>query len=199
MQLDRPRVLAWLRREVSPERLAHILGVEELAAELATLHGANPQQAAVAGLLHDLAKFFPPRRLLRLARQEQLPLDPILKASPHLLHAEISAVIARQEFGVKNAKILSAIRCHTLGQPRMGKLAVIVFVADALEPQRGHSEVLERMRYTARHNLPRALRQTCDYTLGYLLAQNKTIHPRLLETRNWALKAEKKHISKNLS
>jgi HD superfamily phosphohydrolase YqeK len=59
MTLDREKVIAWLKEEVSAERLDHILGVEAMSRELALIHGADPELAAQAGLLHDLAKFFP--------------------------------------------------------------------------------------------------------------------------------------------
>ncbi|MBJ7899760.1 MAG: HD domain-containing protein [Cyanobacteria bacterium RI_101] len=192
MELDRERVIAWLKEEVSAERLAHIFGVEAMSRELALVHGADPELAAQAGLLHDLAKFFPKERLLKLARQAGLTLDPILEATPHLIHADVSALVAQQEFGVKNPKILGAIRHHTLGEPGMGKLSRVVFVADALEPNRGDSPDLTALRQTARVNLDRAVRQTCDRTLSYLLKHQKTIHPRLVETRNWALQRERK-------
>lgn len=192
MNLDRERVIAWLRQEVSAERLAHIFGVEEMSRELAEIHGADPEQAAQAGLLHDLAKFFPKERLLKLARQGGVKLDPILEAMPHLIHADVSALVAEEEFGVKHPKILGAIRHHTLGEPGMGKLSRVVFVADALEPNRGQTPELEALRQTARINLEQAVRQTCDQTLNYLLKHQKTIHPRLIETRNWALQRERK-------
>lgn len=190
MTLDREKVIAWLQQEVSAERLAHIFGVEEMSRELALIHGADPELAAQAGLLHDLAKFFPKERLLKLAREGELPLDPILEAMPHLIHADVSALVAQKEFGVKHPKILGAIRHHTLGEPGMNKLSRIVFVADALEPNRGDSPDLTALRQTARVNLDRAVRQTCDRTLSYLLKHQKTIHPRLIETRNWALQRE---------
>ena len=85
----RTQVLAWLADNVSSHRLQHILGVEQMCCQLARQHGINPEQAATAGLLHDLAKFFPPSQLLAMAQQEGLEIDPICQANPHLLHADV--------------------------------------------------------------------------------------------------------------
>jgi predicted HD superfamily hydrolase involved in NAD metabolism len=188
---NRDAVLAWLETQVSPHRLAHILGVEATAKALAPLHALDPEAAATAGLLHDLAKFFSPARLLALAQAEGIPLDPVLEQVPHLLHAEISAVVARQEFHVHDPVILNAIRHHTLGCPGMAPLSCLIFVADAIEPQRGDDPALLALRRTSRKNLYKAVRKTCDIVFQHLLAQHKTIHPRLIETRNWALQWEK--------
>ena len=62
-----------------------------------------------------------------------------MAATPHLLHADVSAIVARDEFGVKDKEILEAVRNHTLGRPGMSHLSCIVFVADVLEPNRGDS------------------------------------------------------------
>jgi HD superfamily phosphohydrolase YqeK len=69
----------------------------------------------------------------------------------------------------------------------MSPLSCIVFVADALEPNRGDTPELEAMRRVSWQNLYRSVQQTCDYSLKYLLDRHKTIHPRAILTRNWAL------------
>ncbi|MEL6440692.1 MAG: bis(5'-nucleosyl)-tetraphosphatase (symmetrical) YqeK [Cyanobacteria bacterium J06621_8] len=182
----RDRVISWLKENVSRHRLQHILGVEEFCLHLAHYHQIDEQQAAQAGLMHDLAKFFPPAKLLHLAESAKIPIDQCCRQYPHLLHADVSALIAQQEFGVKDPEILTAIANHTLGTPHMSQLSCLVFVADALEPNRGDSEELELMRATARENLYKAVQQTSDYSLEYLLNKGKIIHPRTVLTRNWA-------------
>jgi predicted HD superfamily hydrolase involved in NAD metabolism len=183
----REAIIHWLKENVSAHRLEHILGVEKFSAELAEQHGVDRQKAAQAGLMHDLAKFFPPPRLLAIAEEDGIELDDIFRINPHLLHADVSAVVAKKQFGIVDEDILEAIRLHTLGRPGMGKLSCIVFVADALEPNRGKSRQLENMRRTSRQNLYKSVQETCDYSLKYLLEKHLTIHPRAILTRNWAL------------
>jgi predicted HD superfamily hydrolase involved in NAD metabolism len=81
----REQVLAWLNENVPPKRIQHILGVEQMAIELAGHYQLDTHIAAQAGLMHDLAKYFKPQRLLELARAEGLPIDEVDIAAPHLL------------------------------------------------------------------------------------------------------------------
>ncbi len=191
----REQVITWLQENVSPHRLQHILGVEQMCIELAHRHQVDPKKAATAGLMHDLAKFFPPPKLLAMARDEKLEIDSVCATNPHLLHAEVSAIVAREQFGVKDREILTAISNHTLGSPHMSDLSCIVFVADALEPNRGNTPELETMRGVSWQNLYKGVQQACDYSIKYLLNGHRTIHPRAVLTRNWALSTTKQHLS----
>lgn len=188
----RDRVISWLQNNVSQHRLEHILGVEQTCIALARCHGVDEKQAAQAGLMHDLAKFFSSKKLLYMAREANIPVDEICAKSPHLLHADIGAVVARQEFEVSDRQILAAIANHTLGTPGMSKLSCVVFVADALEPNRGDNAELNALRRIATENLYKCVQQTSDYSLKYLVSKHKIIHPRTILTRNWALAKAKK-------
>ncbi len=189
MIFQRKSAIAWLEVNVSEHRLAHILGVEKMARHLAQCHGLDPEKAAIAGLLHDLAKFFPPQKLLTYAAAGNLSVDDICRQVPHLLHAEVSALVAQEEFGITDPEILQAIANHTLGQPQMADLSCIIFIADSLEPGRGDSKALKKLRKLSDKNLHKAVWKVCDYTLKYLLKQHKTIPPRVIATRNWAIAA----------
>ncbi|HEY9849402.1 MAG TPA: bis(5'-nucleosyl)-tetraphosphatase (symmetrical) YqeK [Leptolyngbyaceae cyanobacterium] len=183
----RDRVLAWLADNVPDSRLQHVLRVEQMSVELAEYHGLDTQKAALAGLMHDLAKYFKPQLLLQTARAEGLELDPVDEANPHLLHAEVSAIVARDRFGIKDEEILQGIGNHTLGRPGMSLLSCIVFLADSLEPGRGETPELEALRQKSRQNIYQALWQTCDYSLKQLVETHRLIHPRTILTRNWAM------------
>ena len=186
----RDRVLSWLSNHVSNHRLEHILGVEQMSIQLARHHQVDESKAAQAGLLHDLAKFFKPTQLLQLATENGIEIDSVCAANPHLLHADVSAIVAQEQFDVTDRDILDAIGNHTLGRPQMNNLSCIVFVADTLEPGRGHTPELEAMRQTSQENLHQSVHQTCDYSLKYLLKTRRTIHPRTIMTRNWALQVQ---------
>lgn len=183
----RDRVLAWLEKNVSRQRINHILGVEATAIELARCHQVDAAKAGVAGLMHDLAKFFPPQKLLSMAEKAGISIDSVCTKHPHLLHAEVGAIVAQQEFAIKDPEILTAIGNHTLGAPNMSPLSCVIFIADALEPNRGDSPELAAMRRLATENLYKCVQQTSDYSLKYLVSNRKIIHPRTILTRNWAL------------
>jgi predicted HD superfamily hydrolase involved in NAD metabolism len=191
VQVDREAVLTWLESNVPKARIQHIVRVETYAAELALKHGLDAAQAAQAGLLHDLAKYFAPLRLLEMAQAEQLPIDSVFMAEPRLLHADVSAIVARDVFQVEDPEILDAVRNHTLGQPQMNPISCIVFLADSLEPGRGDREDLNQMRKVAVSNLYKGVWMVCDRTLNQLVQNRKLIHPRMVMTRNWAMEAAK--------
>jgi predicted HD superfamily hydrolase involved in NAD metabolism len=163
-----------------------------MAASLARHHQLDEQRAAQAGLLHDVAKFFKPKRLLEMARAEGLELDPVEEANPHLLHADVGAIVARDEFGVCDEEILQAVRNHTLGRPGMSFLSCVVFLADSLEPGRGNTSQLEHLRQLSWQDLYSAVWQTCDYSIQHLIVSRRLIHPRAVLTRNWAMEMARK-------
>lgn len=189
--VNREHVLSWLAENVPESRLNHILRVEEMAAQLAKHHHLDAEKAAIAGLMHDLAKYFKPQKLLEMARAENLYIDPVAEASPHLLHANVSAIVARDTFGVEDQEILQGITNHTLGRPEMDLLSCIVFLADSLEPGRGSSSELEALRKLSYQNLDQAVWRTSDYSLRFLIEQACLIHPQTIATRNWFLQTAK--------
>ncbi|BAZ39885.1 metal dependent phosphohydrolase [Calothrix sp. NIES-4101] len=187
----REQVLTWLAEHVPATRIDHILRVEEMAIELASLHNIDSEKTASAALMHDLAKYFSPKRLLQMARADGLEIDEVLESNPHLLHADVGAIVARETFGVNDKEILQAIANHTLGRPGMSRLCCIVFLADSLEPARGETKELQVLREVSYSNLERAMWLTCDRTVQYLLERRCTIHPRVITTRNWFLSKSK--------
>ena len=189
--IRREQVLAWLAEHVPQSRIEHILRVEQMAAALARDHNCDVEKAACAGLLHDLAKYFKPQKLLEMARTEGLDIDSVSEAHPHLLHADVSAIVARDTFGVEDEEVLQAIANHTLGRPGMEKLSCIVFLADSLELGRGNTPELEDLRQLSHQNLHQAVWRTCDYSLKFLLETHCLIHPRTIATRNWFLQSAK--------
>lgn len=189
--IKRNHVLAWLADNVPQARIEHILRVEQMAIALAEHYNLDVEKAARAGLMHDLAKYFKPQQLLAIARAENLDIDPVSEATPHLLHADVSAIVARDTFGVNDEEVLQAIANHTLGRPEMSLLSCIVFVADTLEPGRGNTLELETLRKISYQSLYQAVWLTSDYSLKFLLEKQCLIHPRTIATRNWFLQQVK--------
>jgi predicted HD superfamily hydrolase involved in NAD metabolism len=190
----REQALNWLSQHVSELRLRHILRVEQMAIALAHHHRVDVNRAGQAGLLHDLAKYFKPDRLLQMARSAGLEIDPVDEASPHLLHADVSAIVAREELGIHDEAVLEAIRNHTLGCPGMSRLSCVVFLADSLEPGRGNTPELETLREASWQDLYQGVWLTCEQTMRWLFEQQRLIHPRVILTRNWAMRLAQQQL-----
>ncbi len=182
----RTPVLDWLAEHVPPKRLEHILGVEQTATALAERYSAPPELAARAGLLHDLAKYFAPQKLLSEAQRLGVEVDIYQQKAPHLLHAEVSAALATELFGETDGVVLAAIANHTLGQATMDVLSQILYVADWTEPTRRGEEVA-LVRQAAERSLIEAVLVGSEQTILELIESRRSIHPRTLLTRNWAL------------
>ena len=74
-----------------------------------------------------------------------MPIDAFEQANPVVLHARLGAELARDEFGIDDEAILSAIRKHTLAAATMSPLDEILYLADGLEPGRdfiGRADIL---------------------------------------------------------
>jgi predicted HD superfamily hydrolase involved in NAD metabolism len=115
----------------------------------------------------------------------------VFETEPRLLHADVSAIVARDIFQVETPEILDAVRNHTLGQPQMHPMSCVVFLADSLEPGRGDRDELNQIRKISASNLHKGVWLTCDRTLNQLVQNRKLIHPRMVMTRNWAMQMVK--------
>lgn len=174
-----------LRQTLSDKRLQHSLLVASTARALAQKHGVNPEQAALAGLLHDCAKCMPLASLQRIARENRLLLDKETLQSENLLHGPVGAVVAEREYGVSDPNVLSAIRCHTTGKVGMLPLDMIVFLADKIEPSRRSYPALEAVRRLAEKSLVEAMSYSLESTLEYVRSQKTTPHPATQRVAEW--------------
>ncbi|MFC1596031.1 bis(5'-nucleosyl)-tetraphosphatase (symmetrical) YqeK [Candidatus Margulisiibacteriota bacterium] len=172
-----------LRETLSPRRFSHSLEVARIASELAKNYGLDPQKAEIAGLLHDCAKEIPFPLLLSKADQYGLEIDDIEKTDPKLLHALVGALVAYEEFGIKDDDILSAISKHTTGSREMSPLDQIIYVADYIDPLRNFQniELIKELAYT---DLNKAVCQTAKQILDFLNTRNMVIHPKTVECLN---------------
>jgi predicted HD superfamily hydrolase involved in NAD metabolism len=173
------RMVARLSTTLSPSRFEHTLNVASLAESLARRWGADPVKARLAGLLHDAGRRYRPHELARYARERRLAIPEraiILALDPMLLHAFVSADLARLEFGVFDAEILGAIRSHTFGNLRMTLLDKVLYVADASSLDRSHSSAAAT-RALAFTDLEAALKRCVSEKLVHALNREAWIHP----------------------
>ena len=181
--LDR---LERLEATLRPLRFEHTVNVAELADALARRHGADADQARLAGLLHDAGRRFPAPLLARYVRRRRLSVpegDMTARLEPVLLHAHVSADLARREFGVRDAEVLSAIRKHTLGDERMSLLDRVVYVADACSADRVHPGT-EARRALAFQDLDAAFVLCVGDKLAHAIGRGAWLHPLTIDLWN---------------
>ena len=76
----------------------------------------------------------------RECEERGLSIDAAERDHPTLLHAKLGAAIAREQFGVEDPEVISAIEKHTTGAGAMSPLDCVVYLADSLEPGRSFPE-----------------------------------------------------------
>lgn len=158
-----------LQKHMGAKRYRHTIGVQYTAVMLAMRYEADLQQAALAGLLHDCAKYLEEEEILRECERHHIAYSSTEKRQPYLLHAKLGALYAKKKYGIKDERILSAIRYHTTGKPDMSLLEKIVFTADYIEPHRKMLAVLPAIRKMAFEDLDEAVYMILKSTLDYLL------------------------------
>ena len=136
-------------------RVKHVIGCSETARELALIHGADPDDAERAGILHDITKALDGDDQLRLCDKYGIIIDTFEREHPKLLHAVTGADVARRVFG-ENDAVYEAIRWHTSGKANMTTLEKIIYVADYMEPNRDFPGV-KKLRELAHTDLDAAL------------------------------------------
>lgn len=171
-------------KRLSDRRYGHTLRVAETAGRLAGLHGLDPRKARLAGLLHDAAREEGKQELLRVAEEEGLPIDDLERERPMLLHGPVAAVLSHKDLGVEDGEILDAVRVHTTGEPGMGPLALALYMADKIEPDRDQPGV-DALRKLALKDLRRATRAALEDSVSHNEQRGRPIHPKSRQTLEW--------------
>ena len=180
----------YLSDKLSAKRFQHVLAVQEMAIDLAGIHKANVWHANLAALLHDSAKWMTPQALYSAVRSYEIRLDPIEEVTPSLLHPLIGVKLAVEKFAVTELEVLEAIRNHTTGNPSMGIISQILYVADFAEPTRTYNNVhVHVVRELADTALEPAVHHVARAKIEHLLKKGVTIHPNTLHTYNSTLES----------
>lgn len=144
-KIDMESLFRWLKDNLSEKRYIHSIGTAECARDLAIKFGLDSEKAYMAGLLHDCAKCFSNEKLLEIINNN-LNVQKVELMNYKTLHAPVSAFIAKNNFGVEDNEILSAIRWHTLGKIDMTDFEKIIFLADKIEPKTRDKDYLDDVR-----------------------------------------------------
>lgn len=179
--------LSWLRQMVMPylkeNRIAHVTGVESQAVMLAMRWGADPDTAAIAGILHDITKAQNKEKQLKLCEKYGIILENAERENPALLHARTGAALAKERFGISD-EIYSAIRWHTTGKPDMSTLEKIIYLADYTEPTRDF-EGVDKLRELSFEDLDRAMALGLEMSIEDLTERGKPIFHDTMDAYNW--------------
>lgn len=177
------QIMKDLQESLPAKRYKHTLGVAYTAASLAMCHGYDMNDAFLAGLLHDNAKYYSDEVMVGVCMEHALPVSDVERRNPYLLHGKVGAKIAEEKYNITKKDILNAITYHTTGRPNMSLLEQIIFVADYMEPGRKKINGLDEVRYLAFHDLEGCVVTILRNTIDYLKSdKEKEIDSTTLET-----------------
>ena len=178
-----------LKNYIEEKRFLHSIGVAVTAYRMAIRYDEDPKLAYFAGLLHDIAKRMPLDKQLDLCKKIELHPDEV--AYPKMLHAPAGAGFVKKKYNIKDKKLLSGIRYHTMGHKDMTTFDKLIYMADYIEPCRDFDGVKE-LREATFENLDEAMIKGIDTTILSLVEEHLKISPVLLEVRNDLLDREQK-------
>ncbi|MFH1709479.1 MAG: bis(5'-nucleosyl)-tetraphosphatase (symmetrical) YqeK [bacterium] len=185
--MDEKNIIKKLKGLLGPSRFKHSLRVRDKVLHLSKFHKVSVKKAGIAGLLHDVSRHMDRGGLLKFAEKIKVKIDPISRAEPKLLHASLSAYIARTEFGIRDRQILRAISSHTLGRKHMTMLEKMIYVADHIEEGRSHAGVAST-RKLAETDIDQAIVAISSSMIKYLSDNDLPIHPMTIEVKDHYLK-----------
>lgn len=175
---------SFARSRLSDKRYDHTLRVAETAVRLARAHGLDEERVRLAALLHDAARETPGEEFLRLAEEWEIRIGEFERENPKLLHGPVAAELARRKLGIKDEEVLDAIRVHTTGSPGMSPLALALYVADKIEPDRDYPSV-EYLRSIAAKDLRGTAREGLRRAIAHNEERGRPTHPASRKTLEW--------------
>lgn len=180
------RIRMGLAARLTPDRLAHVFGVEGLAVILALRHCVDAEKVLLAAVLHDYHKA-EDKTSLHTAINSGVDFPPCAEDSDHpaMWHGLAAAAVARAEFGIEDLEILEAVAWHTTGRAGLGRVGLVLYVADFLEPTRNFSDVSLARREILPMPLYQAAHAVCVRKIASIERKNHLLHSKTVDMRHW--------------
>lgn len=182
--MDRDEAKKIVKPRLSEKRWHHTKNVKKMAVALAERYGADPEKAAVAAILHDAAKEMPRDAMLQILRDNAIIANNTAQRPQPIWHGVVAAILAQTQWGVEDAEILSAIRCHTTGKINMSLLDKILYMADMTSAERDFPGV-EQLRTMQMQDLDLALMQAMRRTIDFQTQKGSTLDPETRAAYDW--------------
>ena len=206
--MQESEIIEILKNRLDKKRVQHILAVADTAekivrniskeslfkknVELNIDKNSQVKKVRLAALLHDFAKNLPPGELYSISKliADEWMIDDEELAIPQVLHAPVSAYLAKNEIGINDYEILEAIRYHTIGSPEMGEIAQVIFVSDFIEPNRDFYQARETRYELSNKGLEYSIIMICDFNIKYNIEWRRQLHPNTVLLRNAYLRRQ---------
>lgn len=172
-----------IKSKLSPYRFNHSVEVAKSAVYLAEKYGGDSEKMYVAGLLHDVLKEADRDETFYYVDKYVIPLTVLEEVTPKLWHAIVGAEFIKNELGIDDDEIITAVRYHTTGRKNMTLGEKILFIADFISADRDYNGV-DEMRERAEKSLECAMDMGLSFTIADLVEQGRPVHPDTVDAYN---------------
>ena len=176
---------AELQQRVNEHRFQHCLGVAEMCVRLAQEYGVDVAKARLAGILHDWDKGYDDQGIRQRADELGMRIEPfVYNALPRVLHAHTAPVALRKAFPRVPADVLRAMDRHTVAACDMNDLDMVLYIADAIEPNRAYPEVDELRAKIGVVSLEELFFNIYEYWIMRMMERKMLLHPNTVDVWN---------------
>lgn len=177
-----------VKLKMSLKRFTHTLGVVEMSEKLAKIYNADIKKCKIAALLHDICKEMDMEYIKNICKNNFMnELTEEDLENNEILHGFAGVYYVKNELGINDEEILSAIKYHTVGAKNMTLVEKIVYIADAIEYGRNYPSVTEIREETFK-NLDKGILMEIEHKEKYLESIGKKSHPNTDEYKKEILK-----------
>ncbi len=182
--LVRAKDLLDTRMRDNRKRFQHSLGVASTALELARVYGVDEFDAAAAGLIHDWDKVLSDDELVARALHYGIKIAGSPSAAKPLLHGPVAAYELPQLFPELSPAVFQAVDRHTVGACDMTPLDMVVFVADAIEPNRHGDYAVALREMVGKSSLDDLFFSCFAQGLVYVIQSGRYLYPTAIQIYN---------------
>ncbi len=168
-----------VKDNVSDYRYKHILGVYEMATQIATKFNLPLEKCQIAAILHDVTK--DDSVVNTKEHISELTDDSFVIAHPKLWHAFTGSNYAHDVLNIVDDEILEAIMFHSIGKKDLSVVGRVVFISDAIEKNRTNTSSVDLRNQFLNDDISFSdlFLQSCEIKMKYGLEKNISLHPNL--------------------
>ena len=172
-----------IKSKLSTYRFNHSVEVAKSAVYLSEKYGGDSDKMYIAGLLHDVLKESDREETFYYVDKYMIPLTVLEETTPKLWRAIVGAEYIRNELGIDDDEIITAVRYHTTGRKDMTLSEKILFIADFISADRDYNGAGE-MRERAEISLECAMDMGLSFTITDLVEKGRPVHPDTVDAYN---------------
>jgi len=176
------KLIKHIEKNMIERRKTHIYAVAEESKKLAQRYGVNIEKAELAALFHDIFRNVPEDVLNDYVKQ--LELDDRYLNNSNLAHSKIAAIIMEKDYEIHDRELINAVGYHTTGRANMSDLEKIIYIADAIEPNRNYPGI-NKIREAAYQDLDQACLLSLEHSINFIKSKNSYLDEDTIMARDY--------------